>query len=596
MYALKEMTLVELVEKGSKHYGDRAALSMFGGASLSYAGLEKASATFAQKLLSYGIEDGDKVALLSENSPAWGVAFFAILRAGAIAVPILVDFNPDQIANILKHSGARAVICSDKLEAKLKPSYGSLAIVGIVEGELRRKGPTREKAQDKIRGGVASKVPGKASKPTENDLRSPRRPGKDDLAMIIYTSGTTGSSKGVMLSHRNVLSNALACRSIIILHRIDQVLSILPLAHTYEFTIGFIIPLLAGSHIHYLDRPPSATVLLPALKAIRPTIMLSVPLVIEKIYRSSIKPTLEGMKLYSNKFIKPLLIRFAGIKLKKTFGGRIRFFGVGGAPLAAEVESFLKKAKFPYAIGYGLTECAPLLAGCSPSRTFIRSTGPALKGVQLRIADPNPSTGEGEIQARGDNIFKGYYLDQEKTAEAFTEDGWFRTGDLGFVDKKKRVFVRGRIKTMILGASGENIYPEEIEAVLNQSPYVMESLVVEGDTGLTAFVYLKSEVLENLGARIQDGLDAAGELSSRLGTAIANAEKSVASSLGHAFEDAEKRISQLLEGIRKETNTKLSSFSKIHSIKLQEQPFEKTPTQKIKRFLYSKQGRGDKRN
>jgi long-chain acyl-CoA synthetase len=420
MYALKEMTLVELVEKGSKHYGDRAALSMFGGASLSYAGLEKASAAFAQKLLSYGIEDGDKVALLSENSPAWGVAFFAILRAGAIAVPILVDFNPDQIANILKHSGARAVICSDKLEAKLKPSYGSLAIVGIVEGELRRKGPTREKAQDKIRGGVASKVPGKASKPTENDLRSPRRPGKDDLAMIIYTSGTTGSSKGVMLSHRNVLSNALACRSIIILHRIDQVLSILPLAHTYEFTIGFIIPLLAGSHIHYLDRPPSATVLLPALKAIRPTIMLSVPLVIEKIYRSSIKPTLEGMKLYSNKFIKPLLIRFAGIKLKKTFGGRIRFFGVGGAPLAAEVESFLKKAKFPYAIGYGLTECAPLLAGCSPSRTFIRSTGPALKGVQLRIADPNPSTGEGEIQARGDNIFKGYYLDQEKTAEAFT--------------------------------------------------------------------------------------------------------------------------------------------------------------------------------
>jgi long-chain acyl-CoA synthetase len=413
--------------------------------------------------------------------------------------------------------------------------------------------------------------------------------------MIIYTSGTTGSSKGVMLTHRNILSNAVGCRSIIVLHRTDRVLSILPLAHAYEFTIGFIIPLLAGSHIHYLDRPPSATVLLPALKAIRPTIMLSVPLVIEKIYRSSIKPTLEGMKLYSNPIFKPILIRFAGIKLKKTFGGVIRFFGVGGAPLAAEVETFLKKAKFPYAIGYGLTECSPLLAGCSPSRTFIRSTGPALKGVQLRIADPNPSTGEGEIQAKGDNIFKGYYLDEEKTAEAFTEDGWFRTGDLGYVDKKNRVFVRGRIKTMILGASGENIYPEEIEAVLNQSPYVMESLVVEGDTGLTAFVYLKSEVLENLGARIQDGLDAAGELSSRLGNALASAEKSVANSLGQAFGDAEKKISQLLEGIRKETNAKLSSFSKIHSIQLQDQPFEKTPTQKIKRFLYSKQQKSEKK-
>jgi long-chain acyl-CoA synthetase len=596
MYALEEMTLVELVEKGAKHYGERPALSMFGGDSLSYAGLDKASGIFSQKLLSYGVEDGDKVALLVENSQFWAIAYFAILRAGAIAVPILVDFHPEQIANILKHSKATAVICSEKLEPKLKPSYGSLAIIGIAEGNLKRKGPAQEKAHGETLDMTGTKVSDRSSPVNAKKPRTPHRPSSDDLAMIIYTSGTTGSSKGVMLSHKNVLSNALACRSIIILHRTDRVLSILPLAHTYEFTIGFIIPLLAGSHIHYLDRPPSATVLLPALKAIRPTIMLSVPLVIEKIYRSSIKPTLEGMKLYSNKFFKPLLIRFAGIKLKITFGGRIRFFGVGGAPLSAEAEIFLKKAKFPYAIGYGLTECSPLLAGCPPSRTFIRSTGPALKGVQLRIADPNPSTGEGEIQAKGDNIFKGYYLDDEKTAEAFTEDGWFRTGDLGFVDKKKRVFVRGRIKTMILGASGENIYPEEIEAVLNQSPYVMESLVVEGDTGLTAFVYLKSEVLENFGARIQDGLDAAGELSSRLGTAIANAEKSVASSLGHAFEDAEKKISQLLEGIRKETNTKLSSFSKINNIKLQEQPFEKTPTQKIKRFLYTKQGKSEKKD
>jgi len=353
--------------------------------------------------------------------------------------------------------------------------------------------------------------------------------------MLVYTSGTTGLSKGVMLSHRNILSNAFGCRSIIILHRTDRLLSILPLAHTYEFTIGFVIPLLSGSHIHYLDRPPSATVLLPALKAVRPTIMLSVPLVIEKIYRSNIKPTLEGMKLYSSPVFKPLLIRFAGIKLRKTFGGRIRFFGVGGAPLSSDVEDFLKKAGFPYAIGYGLTESSPLLAGCPPSRTFLHSTGPALKGVEIRIADPSAGTGAGEIQAKGANIFKGYFKDPERTKEAFTEDGWFKTGDLGFIDAKGRIFVKGRLKTMILGASGENIYPEEIEAVLNQSPYVAESLVVDGEAGLTAFVYLKSEVLENLEARIQDGLDVAEDISSRMGSALVSAEKSVAHSIGQAW-------------------------------------------------------------
>ncbi|HCO48525.1 MAG TPA: AMP-dependent synthetase, partial [Spirochaetaceae bacterium] len=355
------------------------------------------------------------------------------------------------------------------------------------------------------------------------------------MAMLVYTSGTTGLSKGVMLSHRNILSNAFGCRSIIILHRTDRLLSILPLAHTYEFTIGFVIPLLSGSHIHYLDRPPSATVLLPALKAVRPTIMLSVPLVIEKIYRSNIKPTLEGMKLYSSPVFKPLLIRFAGIKLRKTFGGRIRFFGVGGAPLSSDVEDFLKKAGFPYAIGYGLTESSPLLAGCPPSRTFLHSTGPALKGVEIRIADPSAGTGAGEIQAKGANIFKGYFKDPERTKEAFTEDGWFKTGDLGFIDAKGRIFVKGRLKTMILGASGENIYPEEIEAVLNQSPYVAESLVVDGEAGLTAFVYLKSEVLENLEARIQDGLDVAEDISSRMGSALVSAEKSVAHSIGQAW-------------------------------------------------------------
>jgi long-chain acyl-CoA synthetase len=559
MITLRNYTLAEVPELDDARYGLRPMLSMVGETVYTYRDFERISRGVAESLIAYGIKKGDRVALLAENSPQWVMTYFGILRAGAIVVPILTDFIPVQICNIIRHAEARLVFTSEKLRPKLSELPKETAIWDIRQSYLPSPSPVA--------------LPDVAA---------------DDLAMIVYTSGTTGLSKGVMLTHRNILSNATACKSIITLHRTDRLLSILPLAHTYEFTIGTVIPLLSGSHIHYLDRPPSATVLIPALQAVRPTIMLSVPLVIEKVYRSSVRPTLEGMKLYKNRFFRPLLLFFAGIKLKKTFGGHMRFFGVGGAPLAADVEEFLRKAHFPYAIGYGLTECSPLLAGCGPSSTFLRSTGPALKGVQLRIADPRPDTGEGEIQAKGPNIFKGYWRDEARTREAFSSDGWFRTGDLGFLDKKGRLFIRGRLKTMILGASGENIYPEEIESIINQVPEVAESLVVEEEEGLTALVYLKSEVLENLEARLRDGIDAAGDLGSRVSQAIANAEKSVAGTVSQAVVDAEKALERLLEKIRRETNSKLASFSRIQHVRICTEPFEKTPTQKIKRFLYGK--------
>lgn len=545
MITLKSYTLAEVPELGAAKFGQRPALSMVGGVVFSYRDFDRISKNIAKSLLASGVKKGERIALLAENSPLWVMTYFGILRAGAIVVPILNDFIPAQICNIIEHAGARMVFTSDKLRSKLSQLPKNVAIIDL-------------------------KKPNLASAETEVVFPSIST---DDLAMIVYTSGTTGLSKGVMLSHRNILSDATACKSIIVLHRTDRLLSILPLAHTYEFTIGTVIPLISGSHISYLDRPPSATVLIPALQAVKPTIMLSVPLVIEKIYRSSIKPTLEGMKLYKNKLFQPLILLFAGMKLKKTFGGHMRFFGIGGAPLSADVEEFLKKARFPYAIGYGLTECSPLLAGAGPRFTLLRSTGPALKGVRLRIAEPRPDTGEGEIQAKGLNIFKGYWHDEERTREAFTGDGWFRTGDLGFVDEKGRLFIRGRLKTMILGASGENIYPEEIESIINQAPEVAESLVVEGEEGLTALVYLKSEVLENLEARLQDGLDAAEDLSSRVSQAMSGAEKN---------------LERLLENIRKEANSKLAAFSRLQQVEIHREPFEKTPTQKIKRFLYGK--------
>jgi long-chain acyl-CoA synthetase len=561
MLYFEKFNLAELPELGAAKYGLRPSLSMVVGSFYTYMDLERLSRGVAQALALKGVKKGDRVALLAENSPHWVIAWFGIVRAGAVVVPILNDFMPKQIANIIQHSGAKIVFASKKLQAKLADMSPKPDIWDVSE----------------------------SLEPSTDYVELPAVEA-DDLAMIIYTSGTTGISKGVMLSHRNILSNALACKSIITLRRTDRLLSILPLAHTYEFTIGMVIPLLYGAHIFYLDRPPSASALLPALKAVKPTIMLSVPLVIEKVYQSGIAPELNGMKLYKNKLMRPLILRIAGMKLKKTFGGHLRFFGIGGAPLAAEVEEFLKKAHFPYAIGYGLTETAPLLAGCAPKVTLLRSTGPALKGVEVRIADPKTITGEGEIQARGPNIFKGYWRDEVRTKEAFTEDGWFRTGDLGSIDNKGRLFVRGRLKTMILGASGENIYPEEIESILNQMPEIEESLVVEEEEGLTALVCLKSEVLDNIGARLQDHLDAVGDLSSRVGQAIAQAEKSVTGSVNQALTDTEKAIERLLESIRKEANSRLAAFSRIQHVKFHPEPFEKTPTQKIKRFLYGKKG------
>ena len=285
--------------------------------------------------------------------------------------------------------------------------------------------------------------------------------------------------------------------------------------------------------------------------------MLSVPLVIEKVYRSSVQPSLEKIGLYKVKLFKPLLERIAGIKLYKIFGGKLRFFGLGGAPVAADVESFLHNARFPYSIGYGLTETAPLIAGNKPGKVLVHTTGFPSGGVELRIADPRPDTGEGEIQARGKNVFPGYYKDPERTAEAFSADHWFRTGDLGVMDKKGRVTVRGRLKTMILGASGENIYPEEIEALLNSSPLVLESLVYGDEKGLTALVNLKPEVLERIKSRVKDEI-----------------------------EGVEVGLAETLERIKREANGRLQAFSRINRVEHQVEPFEKTPKQSIKRFLY----------
>jgi len=404
-------------------------------------------------------------------------------------------------------------------------------------------------------------APGRDMSRTKADeaLIAPLQTGEDDLVSIIYTSGTTGSSKGVMLTNKNLTSNASAsCQQFVKIRSGMRFLSILPMSHSYEFTIGFLLPLLVGCEIHYLGKAPAASILLPALKKVRPHLILSVPLLIEKIYKGSVVAQIENnknlKKWYKNRFLRHEINRLIGRKLKITFGGRLKFFGVGGAALDSEVEKFLKEAHFPYAIGYGLTETSPLLAGSGPKQTKLGTVGMNVKGVELKIDNPDPETKVGEVVVRGPNVMLGYYKEEKLTKKTFTEDGWFKTGDLGLI-VRGRLSLKGRSKTMILGPGGENIYPENIETLINNRPYVQESLVMLGEGGLGALIKIDIELMaQNLKTSVED-----------------------------AREDAAAYVARLKEEVNKE----LSSFSRLRETKVHDEPFQRTPTLKIKRYLYS---------
>ena len=378
-----------------------------------------------------------------------------------------------------------------------------------------------------------------------------------DMAAIIYTSGTTGASKGVMLSHRNFCASVLDSWYAQPEGKRSVFLSILPMAHTYELTLGLLYPFSVGARVCYLRRVPTPSILIQTLKEVRPTTILSVPLIIEKMYKSSIVPTIHGSKFltYLEQHAPRLLCALVGFKLRKTFGGRLHFFGIGGAKLDPEVETFLHRASFPYGIGYGLTETAPLVCAASPFKTHVGTTGPGTHGVQIRLDNVNPETGLGEITVKGPNVMMGYYKDYERTQSVLSQDGWFHTGDLASVDAKGRFSVRGRLRNMIVGASGENIYPEEIEHVINSMEGIGESLVIQRDGRLIALVQFNDNVIDwNL-----EGQD-------------------------RFIEDLEKHRQAVLEFV----NEKVSRFSKIKDVEIQKEPFSKTATHKIRRFLYEK--------
>lgn len=559
-FALQALTLRHVIERSADRYADKPALSNIGDAPFTYKELYEAADSLSAWLIEQGIGYGDSVVILSENSPNWGIVYFAVTGMGAVVVPVLTEFHSDAIAHIIRHSEAKAVFVSERLFPKIEDAAfdPSPLFISIETFTPISQGMTRDMMRDMKSKGLREfrKWKDKAMRLAH---QVPAEPAEDDLAAIIYTSGTTGHSKGVMLTHRNIVANAIATYQICQLSDSDRMLSILPLPHTFECTLGMVLPLLCGTHVHYLDKPPTGRVLLPALAKVKPTAMLCVPLIMEKIFKTNILPKLTGTRLsqwlYGIPVIRKFMNRAAGKKLLSTFGGELWIMAIGGAPLAADAELFLREARFPYSVGYGLTEGSPILTGTLPRYTRLYSSGPALPGISIRLGEMNPQTGEGEIQAKGPNIMRGYYKLPEVTETAFTEDGWLKTGDLGAVDEYGFYYIKGRSKNVIIGPSGENIYPEEVESFFFASPYVLEALVYQHEGRLTARVHLDSVKVDEV----------LGELPDK--------------------EMEEKRI-ELLEDIRQTVNGKVSSFSRILRIIEQTEPFEKTATQKIKRYLY----------
>lgn len=493
------------------------------------------------------IGPGDKVAILSTNMPNWGVAFFSVTFMGAVVVPILPDFSATEVRNVLEHSEAKAIFISNSLLPRIEGFKSETLKTKILIEELT----VISSDNDSVAYDPAA-IPQKNYEVKE-----------DDLASIIYTSGTTGRSKGVMLTHKNISFNAHKGRKIQWIDENDRFLSVLPLSHTYENTLGLILPMLCGSCVYYLRKPPIPSVLLPALAEVKPTLMLTVPLIIEKIYFNKILPAFKEKAalrmLYKIPFFRKVLNGAAGKKLQKTFGGHLKFFGIGGAKLNKTVEKFLIEAKFPYAIGYGLTETSPLLAGAAPQKAVLESTGPAIEGIELIIHNPDRKTGEGEIWAKGPNIMKGYYKEPEMTKEVLTPDGWFKTGDLGTLDQDNNLYIKGRLKNMIVGASGENIYPEEIESIINNFRFVVESLVVQQKGKLVALVHVNMEELEKKYQTIKQDMT----------------------------RQVEDKVEEMRNELQNYVNSKVNKFSQIQKVIIQHVPFQKTATLKIKRFLYS---------
>lgn len=554
------MTLNYILDNSVERYGDLPAIGMAAEDALTYREFYANIIALARHLVKEGVKKGDRVAILSENSPQWGMAYLAIVRMGAIAVPILPDLPEADVHHILNEMEVPVLFVSDRQIEKIYELNQKTLRRIITLDDL---GATQDVVEVTFFSNYLEEAVAAQKAAEENgEEQSFADVTEDDIASILYTSGTSGYSKAVMLSHKNLTANAYSAASMIGVESGNVFLSVLPMSHTYEFTLGFITPLIKGCKIAYAGKTPTPAILEKLCRHERPKVMFAVPLIMEKIYKKRVLPQIEKNRLLSLlcrfSFGRKFVYKKIGAKLVTFFGGNLELMGIGGAALNPDVENFLREAEFPYLIGYGLTESAPILAGgpVGDKTISVGSTGKPFPGVQVKIVNPDPDSGVGEIYGRGPNIMRGYYGDPDASAEALTKDGWLITGDLGYFDDVGNLHIRGRCKNVIVMANGENVYPEPIEHKINAYSWVVESLVVENNGKLDAWVYPDYEVIDEMTA-------------------------------GQSRVERREYIDNLCETLRKEVNAQVSTASRLKRIVERREPFIKTATHKIKRYLYN---------
>ena len=544
----------KLFQEAFKKNWDRPAISNYQGMTLHYRDVARRVEKLHIMFEECGLSVGDKVAICSRNQANWAVSFLAAMTYGAVPVPLLHEFKSANIHHLVNHSEAKILFVDDVIWEGLSESEmpDLQAIIQVNTFKLLYASDDKiVEAREHLNELFGRKYPNVFTP----DALDYYEDSPEELAVINYTSGTSGFSKGVMIPYRAIASN-LQFGNVVLpgLDNTKSVVSMLPSAHMYGLMFELLYELSVGAHVHFLSRVPSPKIIMQALSEVKPYVIIAVPLIIEKIYKNKLKPLLEkeGIKfLMKLPVLNQLLLDKIKAELVTAFGGEFYEVIIGGAAFNKEVEAFFKKMNFPFTVGYGMTECAPIITYDDWKIEKLNSCGKAVVNMEVRIASPDPQNIPGEIQVKGSNVFLGYYKNEEATQEVFTEDGWFRTGDMGILDAEGSLFIKGRNKCMILGPSGQNIYPEEVETVINNQPYVVDSLVIEDNGGLTALIYPDFPQ----GAR--DGMK-------------------------------QEAFIKYLEGTLTELNKELPNYAKLKKIEVMSEDFERTPKKSIKRYLYQR--------
>ena len=552
---IMEFTSVnKIYQEAFKKHWERPAISNYQGVTLKYGDVARRIAKLHIMFEECGLEKGDKVALCSRNQANWAVAFLAAMTYGAVPVPLLHEFKSSNIHHLVNHSEAKILFVDDVIwEGLTETEMPDLhAIIQVNTFKLLYAADEHiVEVREHLNELFGRKYP-MAFTPDALDYYEDSA---EELAIINYTSGTSGFSKGVMIPYRAIFSNLEFAKKVLPeLDHTKNMVSMLPSAHMYGLMFELMYELSVGAHVHFLSRVPSPKIIMQAMSEVKPYLVIAVPLVIEKIYKSKVKPVLEkeGIRfLMKLPGLNQVVMNKIKAELVNAFGGEFYEVIIGGAAFNKEVEAFFKQIGFPFTVGYGMTECAPIITYDDWQNEKLYSCGKAAPNLEVKIDSPDPENVAGEILVKGANVFMGYYKNEEATKATFTEDGWFRTGDMGVLDADGRLFIRGRSKCMILGPSGQNIYPEEVETVINSQPYVVDSHVVEEDGGLTALIY------PDFAQGAKDGMD-------------------------------QRTFAKYIEDTLPELNKELPNYARLKKIKVMTEDFERTPKKSIKRYLYQR--------